>query len=95
MRYAGDISNPLSINQYIYCSNNPLIHIDPSGHVEIGLRYEVERIGGEVLGWDSTTSAATVKIGDTVSTYTAGIDGRINDKGRMIIDSYALYRAWI
>lgn len=30
--YEGDIANPLSINQYSYCYNNPLIYCDPSGH---------------------------------------------------------------
>jgi len=28
----GDISNPLSMNQYTYCYNNPLIYADTSGH---------------------------------------------------------------
>ncbi|AOY76011.1 RHS repeat domain-containing protein [Clostridium formicaceticum] len=30
--YEGEITNPLSMNQYIYCMNNPLIYEDPSGH---------------------------------------------------------------
>ena len=30
--YEGDISNPLSLNLYTYVRNNPLTHIDPSGH---------------------------------------------------------------
>jgi len=29
----GDITNPLSLNLYTYVENNPLIYIDPSGHV--------------------------------------------------------------
>lgn len=32
--YEGDISNPLSINQYTYCKGNPLIYVDPTGHRE-------------------------------------------------------------
>ncbi len=32
--YEGGISNPLSLNLYAYCVNNPLIYIDPSGHME-------------------------------------------------------------
>ena len=30
--YEGVVANPLSINQYIYCYNNPLIYCDPSGY---------------------------------------------------------------
>ncbi|MCP3773346.1 hypothetical protein NLX71_08455 [Paenibacillus sp. MZ04-78.2] len=30
--YEGDISNPLSLNLYTYVANNPLKHVDPSGH---------------------------------------------------------------
>ncbi|MEL7567559.1 MAG: RHS repeat-associated core domain-containing protein [Dehalobacterium sp.] len=30
--YEGDVTNPLSINPYIYCLNNPLIYDDESGH---------------------------------------------------------------
>ena len=30
--FAGRKSDPLSLNLYTYCRNNPLIYIDPSGH---------------------------------------------------------------
>ena len=30
--YEGQISNPLSINLYTYCENNPILYTDPSGH---------------------------------------------------------------
>ncbi len=30
--FEGQVSNPLSLNLYTYCINNPLIYIDPSGH---------------------------------------------------------------
>ena len=49
--YEGDISNPLSINQYAYCSNNPLGYIDPSGHIqEEYLNGYVFNNYGEVIG---------------------------------------------
>ena len=31
--YLGDKSDPLSLNLYTYCRNNPLIYYDPTGHV--------------------------------------------------------------
>ena len=30
--YLGDQADPLSLNLYTYCSNNPLIYVDPTGH---------------------------------------------------------------
>ncbi|MCX8131107.1 MAG: GH-E family nuclease [Clostridia bacterium] len=30
--YTGDPSDPLSLNLYTYCTNNPLIYTDPTGH---------------------------------------------------------------
>ncbi|MEW9700826.1 RHS repeat-associated core domain-containing protein [Paenibacillus sp. SI8] len=34
--YEGQIDNPLSLNLYTYVSNNPLTHVDPSGHMMRG-----------------------------------------------------------
>ena len=33
--YAGQISNPLTLNRYDYVSNNPVNYIDPSGHFSV------------------------------------------------------------
>ncbi|NLB80623.1 MAG: RHS repeat-associated core domain-containing protein, partial [Clostridiaceae bacterium] len=33
--YEGDIRDPLSLNRYTYCANNPILYIDPSGNVYI------------------------------------------------------------
>jgi hypothetical protein len=30
--YEGQANNPLTLNVYAYCGNNPLIYVDPSGH---------------------------------------------------------------
>ena len=36
--YEGQLTNPLSLNLYTYCHNNPLKYVDPSGHIiETGL----------------------------------------------------------
>jgi RHS repeat-associated protein len=34
--YAGDAGDPLSLNLYTYCSNNPIMYIDPTGHWAVG-----------------------------------------------------------
>ncbi|WP_052306581.1 HYD1 signature containing ADP-ribosyltransferase family protein [Acetivibrio clariflavus] len=33
--YTGDPEDPLSLNLYTYCANNPLIYYDPTGHFNI------------------------------------------------------------
>ena len=33
--YTGDPKDPLSLNLYTYCKNNPLIYNDPSGHMPV------------------------------------------------------------
>ena len=35
--YAGKNENPLSLNLYTYCANNPIVYVDPSGHNPIFL----------------------------------------------------------
>ena len=34
--FSGYADDPLSLNLYTYCSNNPIIFIDPTGHVQVG-----------------------------------------------------------
>ncbi|MCG9969970.1 hypothetical protein L9W92_18420, partial [Pelotomaculum terephthalicicum JT] len=31
----GKLNDPLSQNRYVYCGNNPVLYVDPSGHLEI------------------------------------------------------------
>ncbi|MDD4402599.1 MAG: RHS repeat-associated core domain-containing protein, partial [Desulfitobacteriaceae bacterium] len=35
--YRGDINDPLSLNYYVYCANNPLVYYDPTGHFGEGI----------------------------------------------------------
>ncbi|MGO4185412.1 RHS repeat-associated core domain-containing protein [Paenibacillus sp. TAF43_2] len=40
--YEGEITNPLTMNLYVYTANNPLRYIDPSGHCfteKLGKKY--------------------------------------------------------
>ena len=41
----GQVNNPLSMNLYTYCHNNPLLYIDPSGHKAAMISYEDAAIG--------------------------------------------------
>jgi len=31
----GQLNDPLSQNLYVYCGNNPVVYIDPSGHIKV------------------------------------------------------------
>jgi RHS repeat-associated protein len=59
--YSGNLSDPQSLHKYVYCHNNPVNGIDPSGlsflsvlgpyiHAQIGSMYESEHIGTIYLG---------------------------------------------
>ncbi|MFA9464179.1 MAG: RHS repeat-associated core domain-containing protein [Velocimicrobium sp.] len=69
--YEGQINDALSLNGYSYCNNNPLIHIDPSGHVPVETIFDVASIAlsvsdfaknptlknGAYLAWDVVAAA--------------------------------------
>ena len=54
----GDINDPLSLNLYTYCHNNPLLNFDPSGHWIIKDWYmkniyePMDDFGGKVYDFD-------------------------------------------
>ena len=48
--YAGDNSDPLSLNLYTYCHNNPTINVDPSGHFILSAILIGAAIGAAVSG---------------------------------------------
>jgi len=33
--FNGKLNDPLSQNRYVYCGNNPVLYVDPSGHLEV------------------------------------------------------------
>ncbi|OLA94014.1 MAG: hypothetical protein BHW64_05540 [Candidatus Melainabacteria bacterium LEY3_CP_29_8] len=47
--YRGDASDPLSLNLYTYCANNPINHVDPSGHYAVALYTLVKVVAGGVV----------------------------------------------
>jgi RHS repeat-associated protein len=49
--YRGDPNDPLSLNLYTYCVNNPLVYYDPTGHVVEGYYSGTSASPG----WASTT----------------------------------------
>ncbi len=58
----GDLRDPLSLNRYAYCSNNPVTFIDPSGYKEI-ISTETVEIDGKLITlnrYDYTNLGLTV-----------------------------------
>ena len=35
--YRGEIMNPETGHLYVYCANNPVNYVDPSGHGPVGI----------------------------------------------------------
>jgi len=66
--YTGTLTNPLSQNLYIYCGNNPVAYVDPSGHITIC----------PTAAWDAATGTfAGAAEGATIGGSRAGFWGSI------------------
>jgi RHS repeat-associated protein len=64
--YRGDINDPLSLNLYVYCANNPLIYWDPTGDDYITI------LTGENRGtveWEDKTKVAKVVVNGVTMNY--------------------------
>ena len=81
--YEGDISNPLSLNQYEYCMGNPLIYVDPTGH-----RADEAAFGSR---WTYTvktsTTTKTFSGGSSTSGSTNGNSNTSSKTGNSVIDT--------
>ena len=57
--YTGTIGDPLSLNLYAYCLQNPMRYFDPTGHAIVWIREIAEDYGYDVT-WSDKTKTATV-----------------------------------
>ncbi len=46
--YGGEAADPLSLNRYTYCHNNPILNFDPTGH---SIRSSLSKAWGSVKQW--------------------------------------------
>jgi hypothetical protein len=58
--YSGDPSDPLSLNLYTYCHNEPLMYYDPTGHAEV---VAGSKIAEDIIG----ASLKTLKVAKKVT----------------------------
>lgn len=54
--YVGRIGAPLSLNLYTYCTNNPIVLADPSGHIGILTALAIGAIIGAAVGAGSSAT---------------------------------------
>nr|WP_243182915.1 RHS repeat-associated core domain-containing protein [Anaerosolibacter carboniphilus] len=68
--YRGRLSDPLSLNLYTYCHNEPIMYIDPSGHKEtIGITKD-DREKSKSTSTKSTSSKSSTSQSSKTSTST-------------------------
>jgi RHS repeat-associated protein len=68
--YTGDPNDPLSLNLYTYCGNDPVMYYDPSGHVPHWMQNLYYKATNEVeYAWNETKSAATTVKNGAVSLW--------------------------
>ncbi|MHB8066091.1 MAG: polymorphic toxin type 47 domain-containing protein, partial [Ruminiclostridium sp.] len=82
--YWGEDENPLSLNLYTYCANDPIRYTDPSGHTNAYLTDLAKAAGGSAT-WDSKKKVAVVNV-NGIKKELKTSDFK-NDKGKIVIDN--------
>ena len=79
----GNPNDPLSLNLYTYCSNNPIMYVDPTGH----------RADGELIGRGSTNTDDVRRIQNFLIGYGyLGSDGADGDFGNLTYNAVIAYQ---
>ena len=82
------------LNWYAYVGNNPILFVDPSGLVQVGLRAYAETYKNSTVEWNATTRTATVTYnGKTLSiesTATNTTDGRIYVDDSLFVNRFGI-----
>ena len=86
-----DASDPLSLNLYTYCCNNPVMYVDPSGHARVPIRDYAESHGAKVE-WNAENGYATITYRETVIHIKSSHEN--NEGGRLYADSKDLNNAF-
>ncbi|MDQ2087131.1 hypothetical protein RBH29_11910, partial [Herbivorax sp. ANBcel31] len=78
--YWGDPNDPLSLNLYTYCHNEPIMYFDPTGHsreYKLQLRSAAKQHNASLIDWDDDSKMATISIGDVSKNYYVRSDGKV------------------
>ena len=92
--YTGNASDPLSLNLYTYCHNEPIRYVDPSGNTEanlndLALASNADKNDIKWNGKDPKTgkSSATVTVNGITQTIIVGEKGTYIKDNRIVIDN--------
>ncbi|MDD4096259.1 MAG: hypothetical protein PHP22_08480 [Oscillospiraceae bacterium] len=105
--YAGQQSDPLSLNLYTYCHNSPLLYFDPTGHyaqTSQGIQAEIDRLyehGTHSAGlWSQINALEAAKerayedesITRNAKAYRESISHLPREAKDLLIDQYCRYK---
>ena len=88
--YRGDPNDPLSLNLYAYCANNPLIYSDPTGHRPMTLYTDSGKNKWGNLYTNVQQTKGNSKSTSGVAAYTDGGSGDGPDKVSGIADDVSI-----
>ncbi|MDQ2087854.1 RHS repeat-associated core domain-containing protein [Herbivorax sp. ANBcel31] len=103
--YWGDPNDPLSLNLYTHCHNEPIMYFDPTGHsrqYNLQLRSAAEKYDSNAVDWDSDSKMATVTIGGVKKDYYVRAGGKVyayggkqvgilNDENNIMVNKSEFY----
>jgi RHS repeat-associated protein len=77
-KWLGDLYRPLFLNRYLYCEDDPVNHVDPSGHASLAdwllaTGTVVAGIGGAVTYVNPVVGGAVAVVGTVVAAIGGGI----------------------
>nr|WP_314466497.1 RHS repeat-associated core domain-containing protein [uncultured Clostridium sp.] len=72
--YTGDANDPLSLNLYTYCGNNPIRYYDPDGHFWKEIGGGLKWLGGKIYNGASKITDKAIHASDWVACNVLGID---------------------
>lgn len=76
--FAGRRSDPLSLNLYTYCRNNPIIYVDPSGHSFINDFGNKVKEAMQKININTTVNKITNAVGNAINVLTNTIASKSN-----------------
>ncbi|EMS69249.1 RHS repeat-associated core domain-containing protein [Ruminiclostridium cellobioparum] len=82
--YRGKANDPLSLNLYTYCHNEPVMYIDPTGHTDAYLTDLAKASKGTVV-WDSKNKVAVVTVNGVKKELKVSDYKNLN--GKIVIDN--------
>lgn len=79
--YRGSIKDPLSLNIYTYCNNEPLMHQDPTGHFLDGVFNWISNTASSV--WNSVEAEASA-----ISSAASSVSGFVKNNAEYVYKSF-------